>query len=107
MYRHGLRGHLLSSNESGWHENLQDFQLTNASDQVGRIYIGREGRRNGHIAMFEQDAVLIFCEADLVAHVLDVQGRQLSVKELLNTGHGCQCNARWHLDRPGIPERSS
>ena len=34
----------------------------------------------------EQDAVLIDCEIDLVAHVLDVQGRRLSVRELLNTG---------------------
>ena len=36
--------------------------------------------------MLEQDAVHIGCEADLVAHVLDVQGRQLSVKGLLDTG---------------------
>ena len=36
--------------------------------------------------MLEQDAVHIVCEADLAAHVLDVQGRQLSVKGLLDTG---------------------
>ena len=38
--------------------------------------------------MLEQDAVHIGCETDLTAHVLDldVQGRQLSVKGLLNTG---------------------
>ena len=36
--------------------------------------------------MLEQDAVHIGCEADLAAHVLDVQGRQLSVKGLLDTG---------------------
>ena len=35
--------------------------------------------------MLEQDAVHIGCEADLAAHVLDVQGRQLSVKGLLET----------------------
>ena len=34
---------------------------------------------------FEQDAVHIGCEADLTAHVLDMQGRQLSVKGLLDT----------------------
>ena len=34
----------------------------------------------------EQNAVHIGCEADLAAHVLDVQGRQLSVKGLLYTG---------------------
>ena len=63
--------------------------VTDASDQVGRIYIGREelkGRRIGHNAMLEQDAVEIGCEADLAAHVLDEQGRQLSVKGLLDTG---------------------
>ena len=31
-------------------------------------------------------SVHIGCEADLAAHVLDVQGRQLSVKGLLDTG---------------------
>ena len=59
--------------------------VTDASDQVGRIYIGREElkvRRIGHNAMLEQDAVHIGCEADLAAHVLDLQGRQLPVKGL-------------------------
>ena len=63
--------------------------LTAAADQVGRTYIDREElkvRRNGHNAMLEQDAVHIGCEIDLAAHVLDVQGRQLSVKGLLETG---------------------
>ena len=63
--------------------------VTDASDQVGRIYIRREElkvRRIEHNAMLEQDAVHIGCEADLAAHVLDVQGRQLSVKGLLDTG---------------------
>ena len=36
--------------------------------------------------LLEQDAVHIGCEADLAAHVLDVQGRQLSGKGLLDTG---------------------
>ena len=63
--------------------------VTDASDQVSRIYIGQEElnvRRIGHNAVLEQDAVHIGCEADLAAHVLDVQGRQLSVKGLLDTG---------------------
>ena len=63
--------------------------VTDASDQVGRIYIGREKlkvRRIGHNDMLEQDAVPRGCEADLAAHVLDVQGRQLFVKGLLDTG---------------------
>ena len=36
--------------------------------------------------MLDQDAVHIGCEADLAAHVLDVQGRQFSEKGLLDTG---------------------
>ena len=63
--------------------------ITAANDQIGRIYIGQEElkvRRIGHNAMLEQDAVHIGCEANLAAHVLDVQGRQLSVKGLLDTG---------------------
>ena len=63
--------------------------VTDESDMIGRIYISQEElkvRRIGHNAMLEQDAVPIGCEADLAAHVLDVQGRQLSVKGLLDTG---------------------
>ena len=63
--------------------------VTDANDQIGRIYIGQEElkvRRIGHNATLEQDAVHIGCEADLATHVLDVQGRQLSVKGLLDTG---------------------
>ena len=63
--------------------------VTDERDQVGRIYIGQEElkvRRIGHNAMLEPDAVHIDCEADLAAHVLDVQGRQLSMKGLLDTG---------------------
>ena len=63
--------------------------VTDANDQVGRIYIGQEEvkvRRIRHNAMLEQDAVHIGCEADLAAHLLDMQGRQLSVKGLLDTG---------------------
>ena len=61
--------------------------VTDASDQIGRIYIGQEElkvRRIGHDAMLEQDAAYIGCEADLAAHLLDEQGRQLSVKGLLD-----------------------
>ena len=63
--------------------------VTNASDQVGQIYVIREELRIRRIrlnAVLEQDAVHIRCEADLAAHVLDVQGRQLSVKRILDTG---------------------
>ena len=63
--------------------------VTDVSDQVGRICIGQEEwkvRRFGHNAMLEQDAVHIGCEGDLAAHVLDVQGRELSLTGLLDTG---------------------
>ena len=49
--------------------------VTDASDQVGRIYIDQEElkvRRIGHNAMLEQDAAHIGCEANLAAQVLDV-----------------------------------
>ena len=36
--------------------------------------------------MLEQDSVHIGYEADQAAHVLDLQGRQLSVKGLLDAG---------------------
>ena len=63
--------------------------VTNASDQEDRIYIGRKElkvRRNGHNAMLEQDVVHIGCKTDLAARFLDVQGRELSVKGLHDTG---------------------
>ena len=63
--------------------------VNDASDQVGRIYIGREQlkmRRIGQNDVLAQNAVHICCEANLPAHVLDVQGKHLSVKGLLDTG---------------------
>ena len=63
--------------------------VTKVSDQLGRIYIGREElkvRRIGHKTKLEQNSVHIGFEALLAAHVLDVQGRQLSVKGLFDTG---------------------
>ena len=75
--------------------------VTDASDQVGRIYIDREElkvRRIGHNAMLEQDAVHIGCEADLAAHVLDVQGRKLSVKWTVRHESGGQRHAGQHVD---------
>ena len=63
--------------------------VTFAADQVGHTHVSRQElkvRRIGHNALLEQDAVHIGCEADLAAHVLDMQGRQLSVKGLLDTG---------------------
>ena len=63
--------------------------LTNVSDQVGRTFIRQEELKFRHIrhnAMLEPDAVHIVCEAGLAAHVLEIQGKLLSVKGLLDTG---------------------
>ena len=66
--------------------NFTKAHVTVASDQVGRIYVGREELKVLLNATLEQDAVHICCEADLAAHVLVVQDRQLSLKGLLDTG---------------------
>ena len=63
--------------------------VTNASDQVVWIYIEKEElkvRRIGHNVIVEQDAVNPGREADLAAQEVDMQGRKLSLKGLLNTG---------------------
>ena len=63
--------------------------ITDANDQIGRIYIGQEElkvRRIGHNAMLEQDAVHIGCEADLAAHMLDVQGKATFSKGIARHG---------------------
>ena len=72
--------------------------VTDASDQVGRIYIGREDRkvrRIGRNAMLEEDEVHIGCEADLAAHV---QVRQLSVKKTVRHRSSGQRHVSHHLD---------
>ena len=78
--------------------------VTDASDQVGRIFIGQEElkvRRIGHKAMLEQDAVYIGCEADLAAHVQTTFrcAGQITFSER-TVRHGCsgQCHARQNLD---------
>ena len=51
-------------------KNYTKAHVTDASDQVGRIYIGQEElkvRRIGHNAMLEHYAVHTGCEADLAA----------------------------------------
>ena len=56
--------------------------VTDESDQVGRICIGREEpkvRRIGHNAMLEQDAVHIGCEADLAVQI-NRQGVKRQIK---------------------------
>ena len=53
--------------------------------------------------MLEQKAEHIGCKFDLAAHILDVQGRQLSVKGLLDTGAVVSVKPiSTHLDRQGV-----
>ena len=63
--------------------------VTTDDDQMGQIYLGEEElkvRRIGHDAMMEQDAVHIGYEADVTAHLLDINGTKLGVTGLLDTG---------------------
>ena len=63
--------------------------VTTNSDQIGHIYLGEDEfkvRRIGHDAMMEQDAVHIGYEADVTAHLLDINGKKIGVTGLLDTG---------------------
>ena len=63
--------------------------VTLDSDQIGQIYLGEEElkvRRIGHDAMMGQDAVHIGYEADVTAHLLDINGKKIGVTGLLDTG---------------------
>ena len=81
-----------------------------ANDQVGQIHIGRgelKVRRIGHNAMLEQHAVHIGCEADLAAHVLDVQGQIIFRKRTVRHRSSGQRHASQHLDRYGLRQVGS
>ena len=85
VYLHGT--YQILTNVDGI-SNYTKAYVTDASGQVGRIYIGREKfrvRRIENNAMLEQNTFHIGCEADVAEHLIDVQGRQLSVKGLLDT----------------------
>ena len=62
--------------------------MTTDSDQIGQIYLDEEelkGRRTGHDAMMEQDAVHIGYEADVTAHLLDTNRKKIGVTGILDT----------------------
>ena len=62
--------------------------VTTDSDQIGQIYLGEEElkvRRIGHDAMMEQDAVHIGYEADVTAHLLDINGKKIGGTGFLDT----------------------
>ena len=63
--------------------------ITCDEDLVGQIYVGREElkvRSIGHCAMLEEDAMHIGTEADVSAHVLDISGKKMHLRGLLDTG---------------------
>ena len=63
--------------------------ITCDEDLVGQIYVGREElkvRSIGHSAMLVEDAMHIGTEADVSAHVLDINGKKTHLRGLLDTG---------------------
>ena len=58
-------------------------------DLAGQIYVGREElkvRSIGHCAMLEEDAMHIGTEADVSAHVFDINGKRTQLRGLLDPG---------------------
>ena len=63
--------------------------ITCDEDLIGQIYVGREElkvRSIGHCAMLEEDAMHIGTEADVTGHVLDISGKKIQLRGLLDTG---------------------
>ena len=63
--------------------------ITCDEDLAGQIYVGREElkvRSIGHCAMSEEDAMYIGTEADVSAHVPDINGKRTQLRGLLGTG---------------------
>ena len=72
---------------------------------MGQIYLGQEElkvRRIGHDATMEQDAVHIGYEADVTAHLLDINGRKIGVTGLLDTGAVVSVNGNKDLRKNGL-----
>ena len=63
--------------------------ITCDEDLVGEIYVGKEElkiRSIGHCAMIEEDTMHIGTEADVSAHVLDINGKKTQLRGLIYTG---------------------
>ena len=63
--------------------------ITCDEDLAGQIYFGREElkvRSIGYCAMLEEDAMHLGTEADVSAHVLDINGKKTQLRGLLDTG---------------------
>ena len=62
--------------------------VTTDNDQIGQIYLAREElkiRRIGHYAMIEQNAADIGYEADVTAHLPDIDGKKIGLTGFLDT----------------------
>ena len=65
------------------------IMITCDEDLNGQIYLGKEElkvRSIGHCAMLEEDTMHIGTEADVSAHVLDINGKKTQLRRLLDTG---------------------
>ena len=63
--------------------------ITCDEDLAGQIYVDREELKVwsiGHCAMLEEDPMHLGTEADVSAHVLDINGRKTQLRGLLDTG---------------------
>ena len=63
--------------------------ITCDEDLAGQIYVARRElkvRSIGHCAMLEEDAMHLGTEADVSAHVLDINGRKTELRGLLDRG---------------------
>ena len=63
--------------------------ITCDEDLAGQIYVGREEikvRSIGHCPMLEEDAMHLGTEADVSAHVLDINGKNTQLQGLLDRG---------------------
>ena len=63
--------------------------ITSDEDLAGQIYMGREElkvRSIEHCAILEENAMHIGTEADVLAHVLDINGKRTQLRGLLDTG---------------------
>ena len=63
--------------------------ITCDEDLAGKIYVGREElkvRSLGHCAVLKEDSMHLGTEANVSAHVLDINGKKTQLRGLLDTG---------------------
>ena len=63
--------------------------ITCDEDLAGKIYVGKKElkeRSIGHCAMLEEDTMHIGTDADVSAHLIDINGKKTQLRGLLDTG---------------------